>query len=122
MRARMFRDDLERVVDEIENSEVMWLGISKNMSGYDEIDTRGKVTVCNEVARLTSLYDRALKTNTANNPDVYSTGGSSNGPQAANLKQPSSSQVPPAATTAAGAIAVPSSLPDPDDSPATQGS
>lgn len=27
MRARMYRDDLERVVDEIENSEVMWLGI-----------------------------------------------------------------------------------------------
>ena len=26
MRARMFRDDLERVVDEIENSEVMWRG------------------------------------------------------------------------------------------------
>ncbi len=26
MRARMYRDDLERVVDEIENSEVMWLG------------------------------------------------------------------------------------------------
>jgi len=28
MRARMYRDDLERVVDEIENSEIMWLGIS----------------------------------------------------------------------------------------------
>lgn len=26
MRARMYKDDLERVVDEIENSEVMWLG------------------------------------------------------------------------------------------------
>jgi hypothetical protein len=26
MRARMFRDDLERVVDEIENSEIMWRG------------------------------------------------------------------------------------------------
>lgn len=26
MRARMFRDDLDRVVDEIENSEIMWLG------------------------------------------------------------------------------------------------
>ena len=31
MRARMYRDDLERVVDEIENSEIMWLGISKGM-------------------------------------------------------------------------------------------
>ena len=28
MRARMFRDDLERVVDEIENSEIMWRGAS----------------------------------------------------------------------------------------------
>jgi len=27
MRARMYKDDLERVVDEIENSEVMWLGL-----------------------------------------------------------------------------------------------
>jgi SMODS and SLOG-associating 2TM effector domain len=26
MRARMFRDDLDRVVDEIENSEIMWRG------------------------------------------------------------------------------------------------
>jgi len=33
MRARMCRDDLERVVDEIENSEVMWLGISNNVHG-----------------------------------------------------------------------------------------
>ena len=35
MRARMFRDDLDRVVDEIENSAVMWLGISRNAHGYD---------------------------------------------------------------------------------------
>jgi len=28
MRARMYRDDLERVVDEIENSEIMWRGKS----------------------------------------------------------------------------------------------
>lgn len=39
MRARMYRDDLERVVDEIENSEVMWRGISDGIYGYDEIDT-----------------------------------------------------------------------------------
>ncbi len=32
MRARMFRDDLERVVDEIENSAIMWLGISKGLT------------------------------------------------------------------------------------------
>jgi hypothetical protein len=32
MRARMFRDDLEQVVIEIENSEVMWLGWSSRIS------------------------------------------------------------------------------------------
>src|SRR5262249_16060048 len=40
MRARMYRDDLERVVDEMENSEVMWLGISKHMHGYSDIDDK----------------------------------------------------------------------------------
>ena len=28
MRARMYKDDLERVVDEIESSEIMWLGLA----------------------------------------------------------------------------------------------
>lgn len=60
MRARMFRDDLERVVDEIESecffcflltvaklmsildSSVMWFGISNGAHGYDAIDTDGK--------------------------------------------------------------------------------
>jgi len=32
----MFRDDHDRVVDEIENSEVMWLGIQNGVHGYDE--------------------------------------------------------------------------------------
>jgi len=32
MRARMYKDDLERVVDEIENSEVMWLGMISDIS------------------------------------------------------------------------------------------
>jgi hypothetical protein len=90
MRARMFRDDLERVVDEIENSEIMWRGqlplpaslyqklrltdrkgISSNVHGYDEIDTSDAVTVRSEVARLTRLYDRAVRSNTVNNPDMY---------------------------------------------------
>ncbi|KIW74657.1 hypothetical protein Z517_11427 [Fonsecaea pedrosoi CBS 271.37] len=83
MRARMYRDDLERVVDEIENSEVMWLGITTGVNGYDDIDTgdrksgeRGAaaVTVRSEVARLTRLYDRAVRNNTVNNPDMYMTG------------------------------------------------
>jgi hypothetical protein len=66
----MYRDDLERVVDEIENSEVMWLGISKHMHGYSDIDNK-EVTVRSEVARLSRLYDRAVKNNTFNNPDMY---------------------------------------------------
>lgn len=74
MRARMYRDDMERVVDEIENSEVMWLGISRGVHGYDQINTDGEVTVRSEVARLTRLYDRAVRTNTMNNPDMYMAG------------------------------------------------
>src|ERR1700712_5724508 len=71
MRARMYRDDMERVVDEIENSEIMWLGISRGVHGYDQINTDGEVTVRSEVARLTRLYDKAVRTNTMNNPDMY---------------------------------------------------
>ena len=37
-------------------SEVMWLGISKGVLGYDEINTDGEVTVRSEFARLTRLY------------------------------------------------------------------
>ncbi|KAL9112144.1 MAG: hypothetical protein Q9227_003521 [Pyrenula ochraceoflavens] len=74
MRARMYRDDLERVVDEIENSEIMWLGISKDVHGYNEIAVDDEVTVRSEVARLTRLYDKAVRTNSANNPDMYMAG------------------------------------------------
>lgn len=73
MRARMFRDDLERIVDEIENSEVMWRGISEGVHGYEEIDT-DEVTVRSEVARLTRLYERAVRLNGMNNPDMYMAG------------------------------------------------
>lgn len=76
VRARMFRDDLERVVDEIENSAVMWFGISRGVHGYEAIDTDDQVTVRGEVARLTRLYDKAVKTNTMNDPDMYSAGTS----------------------------------------------
>ncbi|RMD40227.1 hypothetical protein DV735_g4903, partial [Chaetothyriales sp. CBS 134920] len=80
-RARMYRDDLERVVDEIENSEIMWLGISDNVHGYDEIDIDSKVTVRSEVARLMRLYERAVANNLLNNPDNYmlASGRDSNG-------------------------------------------
>ena len=52
----------------------MWLGISRGSHGYDAIDTDDQVTVRSEVARLTRLYDKAVKTNTLNDPDMYSTG------------------------------------------------
>lgn len=132
MRARMYRDDMDRVVDEIENSEVMWLGISKDMLGYDELSADGEVTVRSEVARLTRLYDRAVKTNTMNNPDIYVAGGSIDGtsggtrappppgpqptvPQAAPLR----ADVPPAASSAPAALPGPAPAADPDESPAT---
>lgn len=75
MRARMFRDDLDRVVDEIENSEVMWLGIQSGVHGYDEIAIDDSISVRSEVARLTRLYDKVVKNNTMNdrksfNPSV----------------------------------------------------
>lgn len=80
MRSRMYRDDLDRVVDEIENSEVMWLGISNGVYGYDElVGPDSDVTVRSEVARLTRLYDRAVRNNTMNNPDMYAAGNSMDG-------------------------------------------
>ena len=75
MRARMFRDDLEHVVEEIENSKTMWLGIKDKVHGYDEIDIDDKVSVRSEVARLTRLYESAVKKYMQNNPDMYSMGG-----------------------------------------------
>jgi hypothetical protein len=66
MRAHMFRDDLDRVVDEIENSEVMWLGIQSGVHGYDEIAIEDSVSVRSEVARLTRLYDKVVRNNTMN--------------------------------------------------------
>jgi hypothetical protein len=113
---------MERVVDEIENSEVMWLGISRGVLGYDEINTDGEVTVRSEVARLTRLYDRAVKTNTMNNPDTYMAGGSVDGTQAGLRARPLPSQPAPVADTLA-AVAAPvapaAQAPDPDESPAT---
>ena len=66
MRAHMYRDDLDRVVDEIENSEVMWLGIQNGVHGYDEVAIDDSVSVRSEVARLTRLYDKVVKNNTMN--------------------------------------------------------
>ncbi|OAP58876.1 hypothetical protein AYL99_06173 [Fonsecaea erecta] len=153
MRARMYRDDLERVVDEIENSEIMWLGITTGVNGYDDIDTgdgksgeRGAaaVTVRSEVARLTRLYERAVRNNTVNNPDMYMTGAvdgnyagatlrsraAVGGSQAPALPMPAPAPImtpvvginpgPAAAVPALAAAPVQQPPPhDPDESPAT---
>lgn len=66
MRSRMYRDDLDRFVDEMENSEIMWLGIQSGVHGYDEIAIDDSVSVRSEVARLTRLYDKVVKNNTMN--------------------------------------------------------
>jgi len=103
MRARMYRDDLERVVDEIENSETMWLGISRGIHGYDEIDTdEHQVTVRSEVARLTRLFDRAVRNNSLNNPDMYMAGAGFDGNNTALRSRPQQPAVPaqPAAPAA----------------------
>lgn len=153
MRARMFRDDLDRVVDEIENSEIMWLGISRNvhgkpalticqqqrrhrltyftLSGYDEIDVENDVSVRSEVARLTRLYDRAIRNSTQNNPDMYMAGGvnmdqttglrNRPGPQMTLPALPAA-PVTDAAPSAGTAPPPPAETPvaaDPDQSPAT---
>ena len=76
MRARMFLDDLDHVVDEIENSRVMWLGIKHGAHGYDEVDVDSEISVRSEVLRLNRLYEAAVKKYVQNNPDLYSAGGS----------------------------------------------
>lgn len=137
MRARMFRDDLDRVVDEIENSATMWRGISQGIHGYDAIDTDEAVTVRSEVARLTRLYDRAVKTNTINDPDYYGGAGISSDsansglrstraaqpqpqyPSAPNPSVPAPAPAPISAPAPAPAAESPPQ-PDPDESPATK--
>jgi len=137
VRARMFRDDLDRVVDEVENSAVMWLGISSGAHGYDAIDIEDQVTVRSEVARLTRLYDRAVKTNTMNDPDMYAAGAPGDPGSAGLRARPGTQSGQPAAGGGAPAVAPASSVPtvqapappvpavqapivDPDESPATK--
>ena len=127
MRARIFRDDLEHVVDEIENSKIMWLGVTKDILGYDEIDIDDKVSVRSEVARLTRLYESAIKKYKQNSPDLYSMGGGVLDPITGLRARPGpGTQLPPAVSASgAPAPAAPgpatSSEPvaDADESPAT---
>jgi hypothetical protein len=119
MRARMFRDDLDRVMDEIDNSATMWLGISRNVHGYDAIDTENAVTVRSEVARLTRLYDRAVKINTLNDPDFYGTGSPSD-PHSATLKARGGQvAVPIAVPSGEGGGSAPAAPVNEDESPAS---
>ncbi len=127
MRARMFRDDLSRVVDEIENSAVMWFGISQGAHGYGAIDTDDQVTVRGEVARLTRLYDKAVKNNTMNDPDMYNANGAGDSYSAGLRKAGAASAPGPAINTvvappdfSAGAAPPPAPPADPDDSPASK--
>jgi SMODS and SLOG-associating 2TM effector domain len=128
MRSRMYRDDLERVVDEIENSEIMWLGIAENIHGYDEIDVGDKVTVRSEVARLMRLYERAIRSNMMNNPDNYLLGGGNDGPGTALRSRPAGTAttipvtLPQIVNEIPGAVqpaSAPAIAADPDESPAT---
>jgi len=120
MRARMFRDDLNRVVDEIENSAIMWLGISRGAHGYDAID-QDEVTVRSEVARLTRHYDKAVRDNTKNDPDNYANGIPDGSYSAALRSRPGGQGQPgPNAPAEPSALAVPAVATAPDDSPATQ--
>ncbi|KAL9608995.1 MAG: hypothetical protein Q9167_006204 [Letrouitia subvulpina] len=129
MRARVFRDDLEHVVDEIENSKTMWLGVQNRALGYDEIDVDDKVSIRSEVARLTRLYESAVKKYMQNNPDLYNTAGGALDPITGLRARPGgSAQLPPSATppdpgaTSAGAPPPAAASPpadDADDSPAT---
>jgi len=141
MRARMYSEDLDRLVDEIENSGTMWLGIAANVHGYDAIDVDDKVTVRGEVARLTRLWEAAVRKNLSNDPDMYSAGQAPDGgegglrsraanppipaPAAAPPAPPPPAVAPPAATSAdkSAAVPLPASAPlvkddDPDAAPA----
>ncbi|KAF9738629.1 hypothetical protein PMIN06_001956 [Paraphaeosphaeria minitans] len=128
MRARMYRDDLERVVDEMENSEVMWLGIQARAHGYDEIAIDGEVSVRSEVARLTRLYDKVVRNNTMNDPDMYT--NATTDAANATLRARPALEAPVANAPAAGAVdgtapigvvVPPTATPDdPDAAPASR--
>jgi hypothetical protein len=70
----MYRDDLERVVDEINNSKVMWFSFSNGLHGYDEMDTK-EVTVRSEITRLTQLFAHTVSINSRIDHDVHKAEG-----------------------------------------------
>lgn len=106
----------------------MWKGIAQKVHGYDAIDTDDAVTVRSEVARLTRLFDRAVKTNTMNDPDHYApASGISTDDAQRGLRTRTNQQFQPFQpqpgnlnTSSPATIAVPGLTADPDASPATQ--
>lgn len=118
-RTRLFRDDLERVVDEIENSEIMWLGIAQGIHGYDEIDIDDKVTVRSEVARLMRLYEKATRSFMLSNPDNYLMGQSDGSGTALRSRAGIGGGFPPAPVTLPVANpSTPAATPGPSAAPA----
>ena len=116
------------------------------MHGYEDIDTGSTkdgqdkernpnaVTVRSEVARLTRLYDRAVRNNTVNNPDMYMTGAVDGSYGGAVLRSRGSGGAVPVAVApvaapvvtvsagqpgVAGGESAPALVHDPDESPAT---
>lgn len=118
------------MVDEIENSATMWKGISQKVHGYDAIDTDDAVTVRSEVARLTRLFDRAVKTNSMNDPDHYGSGISMDDAQRGLRSRPNApfqteqpqpqTQIPGISAAEPAPVVVAGPSADPDASPATQ--
>lgn len=121
-RARMFREELESCIHQIENSEIMWSGITRNMHGYNEIDINAEVSVRGEIARLTRLYQKALRNNTYNNPDFFLPGNHDDaGGRGAHPVVGASDPAPPPVTNTSSAPAViPPPADDLDESPATK--
>jgi hypothetical protein len=95
----------------------MKTGISRHMHGYDDIDN-DSVTVRSEVARLTRLYDRAVRTSTVNSPDMYQNDSGALTPDAA-LKMHQTTPGLPSVVASTSVPATSVTVVDPDASPAT---
>ena len=87
------------------------------MHGYDDIDN-DSVTVRSEVARLTRLYDRAVRTSTVNSPDKYQNDSGALTPDAA-LKMHQTTPGLPSVVASTSVPATSVTVVDPDASPAT---
>lgn len=100
-----------------------WLGITEGIHGYDEIDIADKVSVRSEVARLTRLYETAVKKYKANNPDSYNSGAGPQGPITGLRARPPGHMPPAEGSTHDGGPAplnlVDDSSDEDDESPAT---